>query len=164
MILAYFNLLLQLLLCKSSRGKDIWRESVFIIQCARDHDLWYVIISPGRGYFGAVLITWSGLWWDFMPLMFSFEHILFQFLKIIANITLKNCRRSDMLKLTNMALLFYIAWNMWFIWLHIGILSKYYIIQMKNIARYLCKKGLIVRTLLTSFMLKKKLFYRADVN
>jgi len=41
--------------------------------------------------------------------MLSFGHILFQFFKIIAYITLHNCRRCDTLKLINMALLFYIA-------------------------------------------------------
>lgn len=157
MVLLYLNLLWQLLLCKSWWGKDIWRGSVFITRCARDNDLWYVepffVISSGRGYFGAVLTTWSGLWWDVMSLMFSFGHILFHFFKIIFYITLHNCRRSDMLKLINMALLFYIAWNMWFIWLYTGILSKYY--TDENIARYLFKKCLIISTLLTSFLLKK---------
>ena len=154
MVLLYLNLLLQLLLCKSSGGKDIWRKSAFITQCAIHNDLWYVepffIISSGRGYFGAVLTTRSRLWWDVMPLMFSFEHILFQFFKIISHVTLHNCRRSDMLKLINMALLFHIAWNMWFVWLYIGILSKYY--ADENIARYLCEKCLIICTLLTSFL------------
>jgi len=52
-----------------------------------------------------------------------------------------------------MALLFYIAWNMLFIWLYIGILSKY--CTDENIARYLYEKCLIICTLLTSFLLKK---------
>jgi hypothetical protein len=150
---------LQLLLCKSSRGKDIWRESIFFIHCATDNDLWYVepfvINSPGRGYFGAVLTTWSRFWWDVMPLMFSLEHILFQFFKITAYVTLHSCRRCNMLKLTNMDLFFHITWNMRFMWLHIDILSKYYIIQMKNIARYWCEKSLIICTLLKSFLLIK---------